>query len=547
MNLLKSTGTIAGLTLVSRIFGFVRDIILARVLGAGAAADAWQLAFQLPNIFRRLFAEGAFSAAFVPLFNRKMEEDEGRSAAQNFAIDVLSVFVPILLVFSAVLMLAMPGIIWFIDDFGEGGRTTDYTISLARITFPYLALISVTTLFAAILNSVSRFAAAAAAPIMLNICMITALLIAMTITNGSAAEGQESYWLVLGMELESAPHLAAYLLAFSVALAGLLQMIWLYYWARKAGFSFAIKKPKFTPDVKELGILILPAIFGAGIYQISRFIDLFFLGRLPEGSFVYLAMADRLNQLPLGIIGIALGTAILPALSRFIAKDDKGGAQRLQSNAIELAMLLTIPAAIALFFAAGPLVTSFYVGGNFKASDGATTASVVAALVIGLPAYVLVKVLIPGFFARKDTKTPVYTAAISLLINIALNLLLIPLYGIVGLAVAGAIAAWANCLMLYTMLHRRGHFHLEISLLLRIIRITLSAAGMAVVLVYAAPIGEGLYDGTIWQRIGSITALVSAGGLVYAVLAWVTGAVDRDKITMLTKKKAAEQAGQEGQ
>lgn len=547
MNLLKSTGTIAGLTLVSRIFGFVRDIILARVLGAGAAADAWQLAFQLPNIFRRLFAEGAFSAAFVPLFNRKMEEDEQRSAAQNFAIDVLSVFVPILLVFSAVLMLAMPGIIWFIDDFGEGGRTTDFTISLARITFPYLALISVTTLFAAILNSVSRFAAAAAAPIMLNICMISALLIAMAIGNGSAAEGAESYWIILGVELESAQHLAAYLLAFSVASAGLLQMIWLYYWARKAGFSFAIKKPKFTPDVKELGVLILPAIFGAGIYQISRFIDLFFLGRLPEGSFVYLAMADRLNQLPLGIIGIALGTAILPALSRFIAKDDLGGAQRLQSNAIELAMLLTIPAAIALFFAAGPLVTSFYVGGNFKASDGATTASVVAALVIGLPAYVLVKVLIPGFFARKDTKTPVYTAAISLIINITLNLLLIPVYGIVGLAAAGAIAAWCNCAMLYMMLHRRGHFHLELSLLLRIVRITVSAAGMAVVLIYAAPIGEGLYDGNIWQRIGSITALVSAGGLVYAVLAWVTGAVDRDKITMLTKKKAAERAAQEGQ
>ncbi len=515
--------------MVSRIFGFVRDIMLARVLGAGAAADAWQLAFQLPNIFRRLFAEGAFSAAFVPLFNRKMEEDEQRSAAQNFAVDVLSVFVPILLVFSAIMMLAMPGIIWLIDDFGEGGRTSEFSISLARITFPYLGLISMTTLFAAILNSLSRFAAAAAAPIMLNICMISALLIALWIDGGQD------------------PRQAAYFLAMGVALAGLFQMLWLYYWARKAGFTFAIRKPRITPDVKELGVLILPAIFGAGIYQISRFIDLFFLGRLPEGSFVYLAMADRLNQLPLGIIGIALGTAILPALSRFIAKDDQGGAQRLQSNAIELAMLLTIPATIALFFAAGPLVTSFYVGGNFKASDGGTTASVVAALVVGLPAYVLVKVLIPGFFARKDTKTPVYTAAISLFINIALNLLLIPIYGIVGLAFAGAVAAWANCAMLYTMLHRRGHFHLEISLLLRIIRITISAAGMAIVLIYAAPIGEGLYDGTIWQRIGSITALVSAGGLVYAVLAWVTGAVDRDKIALLTKKKAADEAAQKGQ
>ncbi len=529
MNLLKSTGTIAGLTMVSRVFGFVRDIMLARVLGAGAAADAWQLAFQLPNIFRRLFAEGAFSAAFVPLFNRKMEGEGQHSAAQKFAVDVLSVFVPILLLFSAVMMLAMPGIIWFIDDFGEGGRTTGFTINLARITFPYLALISVTTLFAAILNSLSRFAAAAAAPIMLNICMISALLLASWLNDGDD------------------PRQTAYFLATGVAVAGLLQMLWLFYWVRKAGFSFAIRKPKFTPDVKELGVLILPAVFGAGIYQISRFIDLFFLGRLPEGSFVYLAMADRLNQLPLGIIGIALGTAILPALSRFIAKDDLDGAQRIQSNAIELAMLLTIPAAIALFFAAGPLVTSFYVGGNFEASDGQTTANVVAALVVGLPAYVLVKVLIPGFFARKDTRTPVYTAGISLFINITLNLTLIPIYGIVGLALAGAIAAWCNCVMLYFMLHTRGHFHIELSLLLRIGRITLSAAGMAVVLIYAAPIGNHLYDGNIWERVGSIAALVSVGGIVYAALAWITGAVDKTKITMLTKKKAAGSAADEGQ
>jgi len=528
MNLLKSTGTIAGLTLVSRVFGFVRDILLARILGAGAAADAWQLAFQLPNIFRRLFAEGAFSAAFVPLFNRKMEADEQRTAAQNFVIDVLSVFVPILLVFTAVMMIAMPGLLWLIDDFGRGGRSDSFALTLARLTFPYLGLISITTLFAAILNSLSRFAAAAAAPIMLNLCMITALLAAQLVNGGDD------------------PRQTAYFLAIAVSTAELVQMLWLYYWARKTGFRFPIRMPKFNADVKELGVLILPAVFGAGIYQISRFLDLFFLGRLPEGSFVYLAMADRLNQLPLGIIGIALGTAILPALSRFIAKDDLGGAQRLQSNAVELAMLITIPAAIALFFAAGPLVTSFYVGGKFTAGDGETTSAVVSALVVGLPAYVLVKVLIPGFFARRDTKTPVYTAGLSLLINVVLNLILIPIYGIKGLAFAGAMAAWCNCAMLYFMLHRRGHFHLEWSLLLRIGRITLSAAGMAAVLIYAAPIGEALYIGSIWERAGSITALVSVGGLVYAALAWLTGAVDRNKITMLTRKKAAEDAASEG-
>ncbi|MFZ1476796.1 MAG: murein biosynthesis integral membrane protein MurJ, partial [Sphingorhabdus sp.] len=294
MNLLKSTGIIGGMTLISRIFGFARDMMLSRILGASAVGDAWQLAFQLPNIFRRLFAEGAFSAAFVPLFNRKAAEDgdDGNEAAQRFANETLSVFLPILLLFSALMIAVMPWAIWLIDDFGQGGRTNDTSITLARITFPYLGLISIMTLFAAILNSISKFAAAAFAPVLLNLCMIAALLTAIFLDGGADTER------------------AAMLLAWSVSIAGVVQMIWLWYWARKAGFRITIQRPRFTADVRELGVLILPAVFGAGIYQISRFIDLFFLGRLEEGSFVFLALADRLNQLPLGIIGIALGTAI---------------------------------------------------------------------------------------------------------------------------------------------------------------------------------------------------------------------------------------------
>jgi putative peptidoglycan lipid II flippase len=286
-------------------------------------------------------------------------------------------------------------------------------------------------------------------------------------------------------------------------------------------------------------VLILPAVFGAGIYQISRFIDLFFLGRLEEGSFVFLALADRLNQLPLGIIGIALGTAILPALSRFIAQDDAGGAQRVQSNAIELGLLLTVPAAVGLFCAAQPLVSAFYFGGKFGMDDVINTASVVAMLVVGLPAYVLVKVLTPGFFARKDTKTPVYTAAASLSINITLNLILIPVMGVAGLALAGALAAWANCAMLYAILHRRGQFSIEPDLFVRIGRILLSAAAMGAVIWYLAPYGEAYYGAGVIARVSSIFALVGAGAVVYFGLAWVTGAIDRSKIAMLTRKQTA--------
>lgn len=522
MSLLRNVGTIGGLTLVSRLFGFARDMLLARILGAGFAADAWQLAFQLPNIFRRLFAEGAFSAAFVPLFNKRMSgpgsDAEDRAAAQTFAVEVLSVLLPVLIVFSAVAMLSMPWVVWFIDDFGQGGRGGEFTVSLARITFPYLTFISVMTVFAAILNSVSRFAAAAAAPVLLNLCIITALVFVLW-TDGGAD-----------------PRRAAYAVGMAAALSGLLQLLWLWFWVRRAGFRFRLHRPRLTPEVRELGVLILPAVFGAGIYQISRFLDLFFLGRLPEGSFTYLAMADRLNQLPLGIIGIALGTAILPSLSRYIAQDDPGGAQRVQSNAIELGLLLTIPAAVGLFFAAQPLTTAIYLGGKFAAEDVAATAQTMAMLVIGLPAFVLIKVLTPGFFARRDTRTPVWTAAISLTLNIVLNLLLIPQMGVAGLALASGIAAWANCAMLYVLLHRRGHFRIEPDLLMRIGRIVVSAAAMGTALYYLVPLGADWFGGRVLQRVVAITGLVGLGAIVYFGLAWLTGAIDRSKLAQLTRK-----------
>ena len=511
------------MTLISRLFGFARDMLISRLLGGTALGDAWQIAFQLPNIFRRLFAEGAFSAAFVPLFNRKLAQngESGKEAAGQLANETLSVFLPILLIFSIVMMMVMPWAIWLIDDFGEGGRSTPTAISLARITFPYLAFVSIMTLFGAILNSISKFAAVAFAPVLMNLCMIGAILMTMFLGH------------------DSDPETVAFWLAWSVCIAGILQMSFLFIFARRAGFRFSLLRPRFTVDVRELGVLILPAVFGAGIYQISRFIDLFFLGTLEEGSFVFLALADRLNQLPLGIIGIALGTAILPALSRFIATDDQGGAQRVQSNAIELGLLLTVPAAVGLFFAAQPLVSAFYFGGKFDLADVEATSGVVAMLVLGLPAYVMVKVLTPGFFARKDTRTPVYTAGISLIINVVLNFILIPLMGVAGLALAGAIAAWANCAMLYIILHRRGHFLVEPDLWIRISRIALSALAMGAAVHYLAPYGAEYYGAGAFARLISIIVLAGSGALVYFGLAWMTGAIDKSKITMITRKQVA--------
>lgn len=522
MSLLRNVGTIGGLTMVSRLFGFARDMLLARVLGAGGVADAWQLAFQLPNIFRRLFAEGAFASAFVPLFNRRMTDRDDLSEARRFAEEVLAFLIPVLIVFGALALIAMP---WIAGLFANEGIEGDpdlfeLAVLMARITFPYLAFMSLATLFAAILNSLSRFAAAAAAPILLNLCMIIALIAGMTLGEGVEAR-----------------RTTGELLAVAVTVSGLLQLMWLWAWARKAGFRMRLGRPQITPGVKELGILILPAVFGAGVYQISRFIDLFFLATLPDGAYTFLAMGDRLNQLPLGIIGIALGTAILPALSRHIAGDDHDAAQRLQSNAIELAMLLTVPAAVALFVTGSAFTRAFYTGGAFTLSDAMATGAVTSALVVGLPAYVLIKVLVPNYFARKDTRTPVYTALAALVLNVALNFLLVPRLGVVGLALAGSIGAWANVGLLYAILVRKGYFRLTARVAWRIARIALAALLMGAALWFAMPWGTGYYAGGVLERVGSILALVALGGAIYFALAAVLGVFDRAAIARLMRRE----------
>ncbi len=522
MSLLKNVGTIGGLTMVSRVFGFARDILLARVLGAGGVADAWQLAFQLPNIFRRLFAEGAFASAFVPLFNRRMTAEGDVSEAREFAAQVLAVLIPILILFSALALIAMP---WIAGLFANEGIESDpglmdLAVLMARVAFPYLAFMSLATVFAAILNSLSKFAAAAAAPILLNICLITALVWGALQPDSIELRREVGVWL-----------------GVAVTVSGVLQALWLGCFAYRNGFRIHLRRPRMTQGVKELFILIGPAVLGAGVYQISRFIDLFFLSTLPDGAYTFLAMADRLNQLPLGIIGIALGTAILPALSRFVARDEQDEVQRLQSNAVELALLLTIPAAVALFVSGSAFTRAFYTGGAFTFADAMATGAVVSGLVVGLPAYVLIKVLIPNFFARKDTRTPVYTAGGALLVNIALNFILVPRLGVVGLALAGSASAWVNTVALYTILHRKGYYRLTRLVLGRIARIVVAASFMGAVLWYALPYGSGLYSGDTLPRIGAIVALVGVGGVAFVLAAVALRVLTRDTITRLMRRQ----------
>lgn len=525
MSLLKNVGTIGGLTLVSRIAGMAREMIFARVLGANAVTDAWFQAFIIPNVFRRLFAEGAFSAAFVPMFSKRLhaseEEGGGMEAARSFSSDVLSVFLPVLIAVCAVLELAMPGVIWLLSDKATDPGEFAMAVDFARIMFPYIVLVSLVTLFTGMLNSVSRFAPGASFPIILNIVLIAALLV-----------GER--WSAAGASVEQ----IAYGIAWAVTGAGVLQLVWLYYWVRVEGFEVKMRLPRLTPEVKRLGIIALPAAIGGGAYQINTLVQLYFLNQLEAGSVSYMNYADRLNQLPLGIIGIALSTAILPTLSRFVGGNNREGADRVQSDAIELSMLLTIPAAVALAVCATPFVTMIFQGGKFDLADAAMTGNVLAMLVMGLPAYVLVKVIVPNFYARADTKTPVYAAFISLAVFVAFNIAFLHRFGVLGVAMASVIGAWINVGFLYLVMLRRDLYRVPGALVLRICRQLLAAAAMGLTLWFARDLLTDYFAAGLFARLFALMALVGAAAIVYFGVAFAVGAIDRQRISTLTTKKA---------
>jgi putative peptidoglycan lipid II flippase len=450
-----------------------------------------------------------------------MAEDE--SEAKRFAGEVLAVLLPILVVFGAVMMLAMPWVLWAFanEDMRGDGQIFGLAVMMGRIAFPYLMFMSLATLVAAILNSLSRFAAAAAAPILLNICLLTAL-----------------GWGALQAPGEATRAATGVGLAIAVSVSGLLQLAWLYWFMRRAGFRIPRGRPKITQRVKEMGVLIVPAVFGAGVYQISRIIDLAFIRGLPDGSLTYMAMADRWNQLPLGIIGIALGTAILPALSRYISRSEDDEAVRLQANAIELAMLLTLPCAVALFFTGFAFVKAFMEGQAFTPEDARVTGMVVSALVVGLPAYVLVKVLTPNFFARKDTRTPVYTAAASLLVTVGLNIVLVPVLGVVGLALAGAVGAWVNIALLGAILARRGFFRLPARVVGRIARIALASGIMGAALFALMQAITPWLDGPFTAQLLAIGAILGVSLVTYGAATVLLGVLDKDAVQRLMRRQS---------
>ncbi len=501
MNLLKAITTVGGYTMMSRILGFVRDILIASVLGAGAVADAFFVAFRFPNLFRRLFAEGAFAAAFVPLFSGQLET-EGRAAAKAFADSAFSVLLLALAAFVALMEVLMPFAMWVLaPGFDAVPGKMALATELSRIAFPYLLFISLVSLQSGVLNSLHKFAAAAAAPVLLNITLIVAML--------AFSDGQET---------------AGHVLSWGVFAAGIVQFAWLVYHCRREGMPVGWTRPRLTPEVRLLGKRILPVVFGASLYQINLLIGTILASLVSDGAVSFLYYADRVTQLPLGVVGVAVGTALLPTLSRQLAAGDNDAAMSSQNRGLEFALLLTLPAAVALFVIAEPVISVLFERGAFSAADSAATAAALMAYATGLPAYVLIRVLTPGFFAREDTATPVKIAAAAMVANIVLNLALMQIWGHVGIAIAASVSAWMNAIMLAVTLRRREQLTLDARMARRWPRIVVASLGMGALLYGAALVFVPWFAGDEIERAVALAVLVAGGLVGFGLFAQILGA-----------------------
>jgi len=506
MSLVRNTATIGGLTLVSRIAGFVRDMLMAQFVGAGLANDAFLIAWRLPNLFRALFAEGAFSSAFVPAFNREVgRPGGGLPAALIFADEVLALLFPVLVVFTGAMMLLAGPIVWAMTGgFPDGGPDKfALAVALTRITFPYLALISLVSLLGGILNSVDRFWVNAAAPILLNLCMIAGLLFFRGHSPLETAQTQ----------------------AIAVTASGVLQLGWLIWACDRAGTGLRFRMPRLNPQVRALLKVIWPAALGAGAVQFNLLISTSLAARfLPEGAVSYLYYADRLNQLPFALLGIGVGTAMLPALSRQIGAGDDSGANLTQNRALELVLVLALPATAALMLAAEPIIRALLQHGALGARDAVATAQALAAFSLGLPANILIKVLVPGFYARADTRTPVRIALAAMGVNLALNLILVWPLAHVGLALSTAVSSWVNAGLLFWVLRRRGQLSLDARLKRSAARLLLATFAMSAVLVVLDPVVSRHVTGHLAERALWLGLLMAAGAVSYFAAAWGLGA-----------------------
>ena len=487
--------TVGGYTLLSRISGFIRDIILAAVLGAGPVADAFFVALRLPNHFRAIFAEGAFNAAFVPSYTRIRQQD-GAPRAAVFAGRIFTLLLASQIVLLGVALVFTPAVL---DVLAPGFRNDPerftLAVTLTRITFPYLLLITLVTLYGGILNAMQRFAAAAAAPILLNLSLILALALAAF--------------------FPSAGHAAAW----GVFAAGILQFLLVAGDAARSGVLPKLRRPELDADVRQFFRALGPATIGSAGVQLAMFADTIIASFLPAGAISALYYADRIDQLPIGVIGIAAGTVILPEMSRRIAAGDEEGAARAQNRAVEFTLLLSIPCLAAFVIVPELIMRALFMRGAFNAADAEAAGRTLAAYAAGLLPFVLIRSAVATFFARGDTATPVKAALTAVAVNIAFKIVLMGPLAQVGLALATSIGAWINLGLVLYFAHRAGHLRVDRRLRQSTLKLMAAGLALAAVLVIALhPVTHWFETWQRWRDIAALVVLAALGSAVYGGL-----------------------------
>jgi putative peptidoglycan lipid II flippase len=505
MKLYRGFATVGSITILSRVLGFVRDVLIAAVLGTSSVADAFFVAFRVPNMFRRLFAEGAFDAAFIPLFAKRLHA-EGPPAAQAFAGQALAGLTLVLVVFTVLAEIAMPWLMLLLaPGFASDAAKFDLAVMLARIALPYLVFMSLVALHSGVLNALGRFAIAALAPTLLNVVLIIVLLALVAFRSGQTTAGIA--------------------LAWAITASGVLQVIVVALAAARIGMRVPIERPHLTPDMRRLMTLSAPGVIAGGMAQLTMVISTI-IATLQDRVVSWLYYADRIFQLPLGVIGVAIGVVLLPDLSHKLRSGDHDAVLASENRALEFALLLTMPAAIALFIASGPIMCVLFERGAFTAADTQATAAMLSALALGLPAYVMIKVLHPSFFAREDTKTPMIYAGVAMASTAILSFVLFLAVGFTGIAIASMLSGWINVGLLIATLKRRDGFKPDQTFRRRFAGICAASAVMGGVVFVLVKLLDPWFAPTsgLPAQGAALITLVGVGLLVYLGTAELLGA-----------------------
>lgn len=503
--LLRSTFTVSMMTMLSRVLGFVRDVVLAMTFGAGPAFDAFVVAFKIPNFMRRLFGEGAFAQAFVPVLADYQKNQSPESLKEFINRIAGTLGLALLLVVIAAELLAPILVMLFAPGFIHDPTRFGLTQHMLRITFPYLMLISLTAFAGATLNTFGRFAIPAFTPVLLNVSLIAV-----------------AWWW--------APHttIPIYVLAWGVLIGGVVQLALQLPFLKRVNILPCPKLMWKDKGVRRVMKLMVPALFGVSVAQISLLIDNFFASFLPQGSISWLYYSDRLTYLPLGVIGVALATVVLPSLSRFHSSNNKKHYSITMDWALRLTLLVGLPAAIGLFMLAGPLLITLIHHGEFNRFDVMMTRKSLMAFSAGLPSFMLVKILASGFYSKQNIKTPVKIAAVAMVANLLFNIALIFPLKHAGLALATSLSGWLNAILLIIFLRKRDHYQPRMSWSFWWARLLIANGVMAVVIyLVTSPVAQW-FGWTLWKAAGHLILVIALGLLSYILSLFLLGIRMRD-------------------